>query len=227
MLDQRLPHFACVALDKAEDAGMNAASADRCVDRFCDDLAGSGMGVVTLDHDGTARGQCSGCITAGGGEGQREVRRAKDGDRPYRALHHLQVRARQRLSVRQGRIMTLIEIIALQNMACEQPELTHRAAAFTLQPPRRKTCFLRADLRDLVAARLDLVANCIQELRARLARRIAIGPECVFCRDAGAVNQCRRTDPKFMRRAIGRLRVECGLARNPAAGDQMLSVGSE
>jgi hypothetical protein len=95
VLDQRWPTSRLPPWISEKTPGCMLAGLDRGVDGLSDDLAGAGMGGMALDHDRAAGGERRGGVAAGGGEGQREVRGAKDGHRADRALHHAQVGARQ------------------------------------------------------------------------------------------------------------------------------------
>jgi hypothetical protein len=130
---RRLADIALAALDQREDAGMHAELLECRVDRLSDDLAGARMGGMALDHDRAAGGKCCRGVAAGGGEGQREVRRAEHGHRADRALEHAQVRTRQRRAIWQRLVMAAVEIIALLDMAGEQPQLPGGAAALAFR----------------------------------------------------------------------------------------------
>ena len=112
---------------------MHTAFLDRGMDRLSDDFAGARMGVVALDHNRTARRQRRRGVAACSRKGQREIRRAKHRHRADRALHHPNVGAWQRLTVRQRHIVTAIQIRALEDMRCKQAQLTSGAATFALK----------------------------------------------------------------------------------------------
>ena len=119
VLDKRLPDIALAALDKGEHARMDAAFFNRRMDRLGHDLARAGMGGMALDHDRAARGQRRRRVAARGRKGEREIRGAEDRHRAYGALDQLQVGARERLTVRQRRIMAAVEVVTVQDVRRE------------------------------------------------------------------------------------------------------------
>ena len=59
--------------------------------------------------------------------------------------------------------MALIQIVAFQDMVCEQSQLPRCAPAFALQAAFRQSTFLRADFSDRVGTGLDFIGNAIQK----------------------------------------------------------------
>ena len=116
-------------------------------------------------------------VAARGRKGQREIGGAENGDRPDRALYHLDVGARQRLAVGQGRVVAAVEIVAFFNMRGEQAQLTGRASALGNQPRFGQAGLGAADFGDGVGARIDFFGDGDEKTGAFDAGRIAIGPE--------------------------------------------------
>jgi hypothetical protein len=121
---------------------------------------------MALHHDRAARGQRRGGVAARHREGQREVRRAEHRHRADGPLHHAQIGTRQGLTVGQRRVMAAVEIVALLDVLGEQAKLAGGAPALALQARFGQAGFLRPDLGDRVAARLDLVGDGVEKRRA-------------------------------------------------------------
>jgi len=224
MRDQRLADVAPPALNKREDARMQTAGGNRLGHRLRDDLAGSGMRRMALDHHRAACRQRRGGVAARGRERQREVRGAKDRHRPDRALHQPQIWAGQRLALGQRRVMAPVEVIALQDVPGEQPQLSGRAPALALQPRRRQPGLLTANLGDRRPARLDRIGDRVQERRALRPGRPAETRETCLGRRAGGLDVARRADRKLPRGPARRRRMESRIAANPFPRNQMLSA---
>ena len=113
MLHQCLADRAIAALDQGKDTFWHVAFFNRGMHGLGHDLARAGVGGVPFYDDRTSCGQRCGGVAPGGGKGQREVRRAEDGDRANRALDHAQLRAGQGLPVGQGWVDPRIKVVAL------------------------------------------------------------------------------------------------------------------
>ncbi len=138
---------------------MQIAGLDCGVDRLGYDFAGAGVGGMPLDHNRAARCQrCSGIATRCG-EREREVRRAEDGHGANRALHHFQVRSRERLPVGQRRIMAPVEIVADLDVVGEQAQLPDGTSAFSLKTRLGQATFTRSDFSDRFGAGFDLICD--------------------------------------------------------------------
>jgi len=206
---------------------MHAGLLDGGVDRLGDDLAGAGMGGMALDDDGAAGGQGRGGITAGGREGQREVRGAEDGDRADGALDQTDFRAGRGLAIRHGGVEATVEELALLDVIGEQAELAGGAAALALQAGDRQAGFLGADLGGLLGAGPDLVRAGAPKGGANRARGIALHPEGFPGGLAGAGCQRNAAGGRMKRPGQGRLRRKRARAIQPLAGDEMFSLGDK
>jgi hypothetical protein len=142
-------------------------------------------------------------------------------------LHHPQVGARHGRALGQRRIMATVKVIALEDMLGKKPQLPHGAPALTLQPRLGQAGFLAADKGDRLGAGLDLVGDGVEKRCAILAAAIAEGPERLFCRKTGRVNECGRANAEFMGRPVRGLGLKACLASNPIARDQVLAMGGE
>ena len=135
-LDPRVGHERLAELDRPCAARAGRRTCRRAgrpcstarVDRAGDEVAGARVGGVALDHDRAAGGQRGGGVAAGGGEGEREVAGAEDGDRAERDLPLADVGARQRRAVRQGGVDADAEVVAAAYDAGEHPQLAGGAA---------------------------------------------------------------------------------------------------
>lgn len=191
------------------------------------DLAGARMGGVALDHHRATRSQCQGSVAAGGGEGEREVRGAEDRHGADRALHHLQVRARQRLAIGQRGVVATVEMIAVANVGGEEPELAGGAAALSVEPGLGQAGLLRADPGDRGGAGLDLVGDGVEEIGTGRAGAVAEAPERVLGGLAGGVDQLGRADGEGVRGAMRRLGVEGRRAGASLPRDQVFAMRRE
>ena len=215
------------ALDQREDTRMNAGAANGRVDCLRDDLAGAGMGRMSLDHDRATSRQRSRRVATCRRESQRKIRGAKHRDRADGPLHQADFRARRRLAVRQSRVEAAVKIIAIFDMAGKQPELAGRAAAFADQAGFRQAGLLAADFGDRIGAYVDLVGDGAQERGARAAIGFAKTPERILGSFAGAIDQLCGSDGELMNRAFGWRRGEGAVTIQPFAGDKVFSAGDE
>ena len=151
------------------------------------------------------------------------MRGAEHRHRADGALHHPEVRARQRLALGQGLVVAAIEIVAGKDVAGEQAQLPGGAAALGDESRLGQTGFGAADFGDGVGAGLDLVGDGLEKDGALGAACRAIGPERRLGRLGGVGDQGRRADGKRDARTAGRRVLEGVGAADPVTGDQ--SVG--
>ena len=120
--------------------------------------------------------------------------------------------------------MSAIEIIALEDMVGEKPQLSSRSTSLTLQAGGRQTGFGTTDFGYRFGARLDLVRDRVEKGRALRPAGIAVGPECLFCGRASAVDQIYCSDRKIRYLAMCRIVGEGFGCCYPFSGDQMLAM---
>ncbi len=119
---------------------------------------------MPLDDDGAA-GSEGGCrVTTRGRERQREVAGPEDGDRAERHHPLTQVRAGQGLALREGRVETGAEVVALAGDGGEEPELARRARELTAQADLRKPALRHGPLDHRVGVGLDLLGHRLEEV---------------------------------------------------------------
>ena len=225
MLHQRLAHLTAVGMDEGKDTGMNAAFLDRGMDRFGHDLSGAGMGRVAFHNDWAARRQRRGGVAARGGEGQREVRRAKDRDRTDRALDHADVGAGHRLAVWEGTVNAPVQMRAFANVIGEETELPGCPPPLALKAGGGQAGFAGADLGDDLGTGLHLIRDGIKEICAALAAGRGVGPKGVLGGFAGLVHVGGGAALELVSFAGGGGIGEGFTTADPFACDQVLAVG--
>ncbi|KVK66906.1 hypothetical protein L907_19945 [Agrobacterium sp. C13] len=227
MLHESGTDIAAAALDQREDAGMQIVLLDGGENRFGNDFAGAGMGGMALDDDRAAGCQSRGGITAGRGEGEREVGGAEDRDGTDRTLHQADIRARQGLAVRQRLIVAAVEIVALADMRGEKAQLANGAAAFALQASCGQAGLGGADFGDGVGAGFDLLGNGVEECGALFAGGVTVAPEGVFGCFTGCIHQIDGADRKIESFAMCRLAAEFCFRCDPFSCNQMFAMRLE
>ena len=223
MLNQSLAHFAITALDQREHASRHAGLFDGGVDGLGDQFAGPGMGGVALDDNRAACRQRRGGIAAGHRERQREVGRTEHRDRAGRPLDNLEIGPRQRLAVRQRFIVAAIEIVAFFDMGGKQAQLPRGASALAFQTRLGQTGFLRTDLCDGIAPRIDFFGDGVEKSGAFGTGRNAIAAERCLGGLAGGIDMVGRSDGERMGLAMRRRALEAGLALHPLSCDQVFA----
>ncbi|CAH0314507.1 hypothetical protein SRABI70_04842 [Pseudomonas sp. Bi70] len=124
------------------------------------------MAAVGLEHHRATGGQGGGGVTTGGGEGQREVAGAEHGNRAEADAVLAQIRARQRLAIRQGTVdARAIEVATAQHFG-EQAHLAAGTAALTLDTGGRQGGFAAHGGDELVTQGVQLVSDGVEELGA-------------------------------------------------------------
>ena len=118
---------------------------------------------MPLDHDWAAGGQCRSGVATGGGEREREVAGAEHGHRTEGHHALTQVRPRERLALRLGRVDTDSEVVTAANHVGEQAQLTGCATQLAGHPALRKPTLRRRGLDDRLAVGLDLRGDGLQE----------------------------------------------------------------
>lgn len=76
---------------------------------------------MTLDHDRAARGECRGGVPAGGGEGERKIAGAEDGDRAQRHHPLPEVGSWEWRALGQRRVEPDPEVVAVPDHVGEEP----------------------------------------------------------------------------------------------------------
>jgi len=224
VLHQRLTHLAPATLDQRKHPLRQAKILARRVYGARHDLAGSGMGGMALDDHRAACRQRRGGITPRHGKGEREVRCAKHSYRADRALDETQIGARLRPAVGLRRIMTAVEIVALENMVGKEPQLPDRAAALAFQPRLGQSGLGAADPGDGAAARLDLIGDGAQKRGTGCARTRSVAAERSLGGFGRARDMIRCSNGIAMWPAGGRARSKMGCASHPLARDQMFAA---
>ncbi|MNK68871.1 hypothetical protein D3C87_882490 [compost metagenome] len=227
MLHERGTDIAAAALDQREDAGMQIVLLNGGENGFGNDFAGAGMGGVTLDNHWAAGRQSRCGVTAGRGESEREVGGAEDRNGADRTLHQTDIRARQRLAIRQRFVMATVEIVALADMRSEETELANGAAAFALQASCGQAGFGRADFGDGVGAGFDLIGDGVEECGALFAGGVTVAPESFFGSFTGRIHQIDGADRKIESFAMCRLAAEFCFRCDPFSCNQMFAVRLE
>lgn len=159
-----------VGLDQREDASRLARRLDRVQDRFRNDFRRAGMGRMALDHYRATGGQRRSGVAAGRRESQREVRRTEHADRADRPLNEPDFRARRRLAVGHGRVVTAVEIGAVADMAGKEPQLARGAAALTFEP-RGGSPLSRVPMSVMAGPRFSIASAIASRKAARSSRR--------------------------------------------------------
>ncbi|UUZ61499.1 hypothetical protein [Nocardioides sp. B-3] len=118
---------------------------------------------------GQPAASAEGGVAARGGEGEREVAGAEDRDRAERDHPLADVGARQRLSVRHGRVDTDAEVVTSPYDIGEHAQLTGRATDLAGDASDGEVALLHRGLDDRVLVGLDLGP------RSRRGRRRAAG----------------------------------------------------
>jgi hypothetical protein len=123
---------------------------------------------MRLDHHGAPSGEGSRGIAAGDRKCQREVARAKDGDRPKRYLLSAEVGTRKRLAFRQRPVHRCSKKTTFSHNRCEEPQLAHGPSTLALHARARKTRFSDDPIDKLIAKRNDAVSDRLEEEGALL-----------------------------------------------------------
>jgi hypothetical protein len=142
---------------------------------------------VRLHHDRAARGQRGSGVAARYREGERKIACAEHRHGTHRDIAQAQVRARQRLAVGHGRIEAQVEPAALADHGCEELQLVHGPPALAFEARSRQATLLHGALDQRVADADDLFGDGLEELRALLEPRLAIGVERVVRQRARAL----------------------------------------
>ena len=180
MLDKRLSGDKAVALQQAEHARMQAAMGDGRANRLGHYIRGARMCRMPLDDNWTPRSQRRRRVAACGRKGQREVGRAKDGDRADRTLYHPQIRPRQRRAIRKGHVMATVQIGARFDMIGKEVQLARGSSPLTNKSRFRQAGFVAPDLGDLIATRIDFDVNPAQKRRALGGQAMSVDIKCLF-----------------------------------------------
>jgi hypothetical protein len=96
-------------------------------------------------------------------EGQREVRCAEHGHGAQRHVAQAQVRTRQRLAVRHGRVDAGFQEAAVAQHAGEQPQLAGGATPLAFQARARQAGLGHDPDDQVIADRLDVLGDGFQE----------------------------------------------------------------
>ena len=189
MLDQRLTDAATE--DHVEHARRHFGGLGRTNDRIGDALGRGHMPAVGLEHHRATGRQRGGGIPARRGKRQGEVARAKHGDGAQADAVLAQVRAWQRLAIRQCLVdARAIEITTAQHRR-EQTHLPAGAAALAFDTGSGQRGFTADPLDKIIAQRVQLIGDRLQELRAarctqgavrRVSRRRRLGSGVDFLR---------------------------------------------
>eukprot|EP01137_Pigoraptor_chileana_P001419 Opistho-2@39022 len=169
--DQRGAQRAVGARQVGEDAFMQAKALHGSLNGAGDQLAGAGVGAVTLDHDGRTGGEGRCGVTTRHREGEREVGRTEDGDGADRMVDAAQVGARQRGAVRQCLVDGGVQPVAQAHIAGEQAQLADGAATLAFQTGARQAGFGHGGFDQQVADGHDIVGHGFQESRAGIRRQ--------------------------------------------------------
>ena len=149
--------------DEGEHSGVETVGGDRLGDGAADDLPGSGVGVVGLDDDGAAGGERGGGVTAGDGEGEREVAGAEDDDGADGDLALPDVQPRCRGTVRLGGVDAGgVEVPGPDHLG-EESQLSDGTADFTGQPCRGQPGLGHGTVDDRFAHGFDVVRDRLEE----------------------------------------------------------------
>ena len=143
---------------------------------------------MALDHHGTAGGERRGGVAARDREGEREVARPEHGDRAERDVAQAQVRARQRLALRQGGVDAQVEPFAPADHVGEQLQLADRSAALALDAGARQPGLGGGALHERIAQVHDVGGDGFEEARPLLKAGLAIGVEGLPGQSAGALH---------------------------------------
>jgi hypothetical protein len=176
----------------AKTPGGQARGLDRLVDRAADHGAGVGVGRVALDDHRAAGRQGRGGVAAGRREGQREVAGAEHHHRAQRDEALAQVGAGQGRAVGHGRIDPRADPVAAPHDLGEQPQLAAGAAALAGDPGLGQAGLGHGGLDQLVAQRLDLGGDRLQEGGAGFQVGLAIDVERGLGGGEGRLDLVRR-----------------------------------
>ncbi|MNQ75699.1 hypothetical protein D3C85_905030 [compost metagenome] len=133
------------------------------------------MAAVGLEHHRAAGGQGGGGVATGGGEGQGEVAGAEHRHRAEADAVLAQVRARQRLALRQGAVDARAVKVAAAQQLGEQAQLAAGAATLALDARGRQRGLAADDGDEVIAEGIDLGGDGLEELGAARGRQAAIG----------------------------------------------------
>ena len=75
---------------------------------------------------------------------------------PIGTLHDLEVGARQRLAVGQGRVVTPVEVVTFEDVIGKEAQLAGRPPPFALEARFGKPGFLGADQGDVITSRASI-----------------------------------------------------------------------
>ncbi len=131
--DQGLPDLGTRTVQQGEDTGGETRVRDGLDDDPPGQLGGRRVRGMRLEHDGGARRQRRGGVTAGDREGEREVAGAEDGHRPERDLEAAQVGARRDRGGVRG-VDGGVQVGAAGDQVSEHAELGVRPGQFAAQP---------------------------------------------------------------------------------------------
>ena len=188
-----------------EGAVRQAGVGHRRADLARDQLAGAGVRRVALDDDRAAGGERRRGVAAGGREREREVARAEHGDGPDRDEHPPDVRARDRLRIRVGRVDDRLDVVAGIEHGGERLELPGGALELAAQPGLGQPGLAARHGDDLVGGGAQAGGGTAQQRRAR----VAVAQRGIVERALGGVD--RRGD-------VGGRRFVVGVAGQPGRG---------
>lgn len=120
--------------------------------------------------------------------------------------------------------MAALQVVALADMGCHQPQLHHRATTLVDQPSGGQTRFTATDLGDDLGPQLDFVGNGFEEIRALATRAVAVRPECLLGGAAGRIDQCWRANRERVPAARRRGRMKLRGCCNANTADEVLAV---
>ncbi len=137
-------------------------------------FSGGHVAAVCLEHHrATCRQRGSG-ISAGSGEGQREITGAEDRDRADADMVLTQVGTRLGLAIGQGAVDACAEEITASEHLGEQSHLAAGTGAFTLNSRHGQCCFAADRGDERFSQRVEFIGNGVKKVGASTRRKGAV-----------------------------------------------------
>ena len=188
MVDQGFANRVATAAYHGEHTFRQSAVLHRLADGSGLNFRGARVGVVGLDDDCCARGQCRSGVAPGHRVADGEVARAKNRHRADGDFLQSMVHARAGLAIRLRRVDGHLQEAPFAHDIGELAELGGGSCDFTLQLRLGQTGLQRCPCRELFAGGIEMVGDAFEERRALGERGMAVGVKGLVGEGRGPVD---------------------------------------